>query len=85
MDGLAEISGYSRWYFSREFKKNLGLSVPQYVMELRLQQAEELLQSTQYSVKEIAEMCGFRNTAYFIRCFSEMFGVTPSIFRKTEK
>ncbi len=85
VDGLAEISGYSRWYFSREFKKNLGLSVPQYVMELRLQQAEELLQSTQYSVKEIAEMCGFRNTAYFIRCFSEMFGVTPSIFRKTEK
>ncbi len=82
VDALAEISGYSRWHFSRAFKKIQGVSVPQYVLELRLKQAEELLQFTQYSIKEIAEMCGFRNTAYFIRCFSNTFGVTPGIFRK---
>ena len=78
----AEVAGYSRWHFSREFKKTQGLTVPQFVTELRLQQATEALRQTQYSVKEIAQMCGFRNTAYFIRCFSEAFGVTPGTYRK---
>lgn len=82
VDVLAEVAGYSRWHFSREFKKVQGVTVPQFVLELRLQQAAEVLRLTQYSVKEIAQMCGFRNTAYFIRCFSEAFGVTPGTYRK---
>ncbi len=85
VEKLAEISGLSRWYFSREFKRVLGVSVPQYVTEMRLQKGRQLLLTAHYSVKETAALCGFEDTAYFIRCFTRRFGVTPGSLRKEKK
>lgn len=81
VERLAEVAGLSRWHFSREFKRVLGCSVPQYVAETRLQRAYQLLQNSDCSVKEVGAMCGFEGTAYFIRCFAKRFGVTPGAFR----
>ena len=82
VEKLARISGRSRWYFSREFKRAVGVSVPQYLTEMRLQKACQLLIDPHYSVKEISALCGFAETAYFIRCFTRRFGITPGNFRK---
>lgn len=83
VEKLARLTGRSRWYFSREFKRVLGVSVPQYVTEMRLQKACQLLNTPHYSIKEVSAMCGFADTAYFIRCFTRRFGITPGNFRKT--
>ena len=83
VEKLARLTGRSRWYFSREFKRVLGVSVPQYVTEMRLQKACQLLITPYYSIKEVSVMCGFTDTAYFIRCFTRRFGITPGNFRKT--
>ena len=83
VERLSKIAGLSRWYFSREFKRALGVTVPQYVSELRMQTAVQLLADTRFSVKEIAGMCGFSDPAYFIRCFTRRGGVTPGMFRKS--
>ena len=83
VEDLAELSGMSRWYFSREFKRATGVTVPEYLTELRLQQAMQLLQNTHDSVKEIAGRCGFREPAYFIRLFARKFGKTPGSMRKS--
>lgn len=82
VEKLAALAGLSRWYFSREFKRVIGVSVPQYVSEMRLQKARQLLLHTRNSVKETASQCGFEDTAYFIRCFTRRFSVTPGSFRK---
>lgn len=81
VERLAEVAGLSRWHFSREFKRALGCSVPQYVTEMRLRRAYQLLQNSGFSIKEVGTMCGFEGTAYFIRCFAKRFGVTPGTFR----
>ena len=83
VEDLAELSGMSRWYFSREFKRAIGATVPEYLTELRLQLAMQLLQNTHDSVKEIAARCGFREPAYFIRLFARKFGKTPGAIRKS--
>ena len=82
VERLSRIAGLSRWHFSREFKRALGVTVPQYVTELRMRTAAQLLADTHFSIKEIAGMCGFSDPAYFIRCFARHSGVTPGAFRK---
>ncbi len=81
VETLARQAGYSRWYFSREFKRCLGASVPRYVTELRLKLADELLQSTRLSIKETAARCGFEDTSYFIKVYSKYRHRTPGEFR----
>lgn len=63
------------------FKAETGRSPRQYLKELRLQKAEELLEMTFLSVKEIAFACGVNDVSHFIRLFKEKHGLTPRKFR----
>lgn len=52
-----------------------------FLMDYRLERSMELLCTTTFSVTEIAYMCGFSNTSYYIRMFSRAFGHTPARYR----
>lgn len=64
------------------FNKYLRLSPVSYLINYRLKRAAKLLASTDSSIYSIASNTGFENVGYFCRSFKELFGVTPSEYRK---
>lgn len=62
---------------SRIFKDFNGVSVADYISEVRLQKAAELLENTQISVYEIIDKIGLENESYFYKMFKARFGYTP--------
>ncbi len=81
VNDMAKCAGYSRYHFTRLFKKYTGSS-PQYFMnELRIRMAVRLLQTEQLSIKEIAQRCGFEDVSYFCKIFRKFQKVSPNEFR----
>lgn len=75
---LAELYGTSTTYFRRIFKQTCGVLPLQYIQNLRLNRAEELLKSGYYTVSEAAYATGFTDPKYFSRFFKKEKGATPS-------
>lgn len=74
--------GFSPKYFSRFFKKHFDKTFVQYINDLRVKKACELLLESQQSVMEISLKVGFENLGYFIRQFKRATGQTPTQYRK---
>ncbi len=72
----------SRFHFIRSFKQKMGIPPYQYLLNLRIQKAMEMLRSRRYSVAETAELCGFLSSSHFSAKFKEITGYTPSEYRK---
>lgn len=66
----------------RSFAKYYGMSPWQYLIQLRMNQALELLKENELTVKEICFACGFTDEKYFSRAFKKRYGSPPSQFRK---
>ena len=69
-------------WFIRNFKEYTGSTPTQYLLSLRISNAQSLLESTSYQVAEIADIVGYSNPLYFSRLFKKQCGVTPTEFRK---
>jgi AraC-like DNA-binding protein len=78
---LAHHVHLSRWHFIRLFKAETSLSPKQYVRNLRMQHAEELLDQSFLSVKEIAARLGFEDRSQFSNDFKKLRGCAPTKFR----
>jgi len=72
--------GYS--CFRKLFKKEMGLSPNQYLLDIRLKKAKELLLSTGLTVNEIAGKTGFDSIYHFSKFFKQKNKISPSLFRK---
>ena len=64
----------------RAFASHLGLSPVQYLTQLRMKRAVELLMNSELSIKEIALLCGYDDEKYFSRVFKKRYGYAPSCF-----
>lgn len=82
---LAEKSCWSRWQLQRIFGEETGLTVAQYVRELRLSQVAENLVSTNQRHLDIALACGFDSEISFSRAFKQMFACSPREYRNRGK
>ncbi len=69
-------------YFSQAFKDFVGVSFVQYLKNIRIEKAKELLATTELKVMDIGERAGFDNTKHFNRVFRETVGVTPLEYRQ---
>lgn len=69
-------------YFSRKFKKYMGIAVMEYVNEIRLREAFQQIVHTQKKIQAISDSCGFPNHKSFIRIFKKAYGITPIQYRK---
>ncbi|MBR2354341.1 MAG: helix-turn-helix domain-containing protein [Clostridia bacterium] len=73
----ADLCNMSEVNFRRLFKEYTGLSPIDYRNDLRLTAARGKLQSGEYNVSEVAELCGFSNLSFFIRLYKNKYGHTP--------
>lgn len=81
---LSEVADYtyvSTYYLSRMFKKELGKNFVDYLNEIRILKAKELLKDPKYKSYEIAEMVGILDAHYFSRLFKKHEGLSPTEFR----
>lgn len=85
VEEMAEVSGLSRYHFSREFKKYTGMTPMAYYTEMRVKKAIRMLQAENKTIKEIAFECGYDNLSYFGKIFRKSTGMSPAGFRDTEK
>lgn len=80
---VAEYCGYSKSYFSSIFKNAVGKKFSDYIVSLRLKEAEKRLMTTDDSVTEIASFTGFSSSSHFIDKFKKEKGITPYQFKKS--
>ncbi|HOJ11327.1 MAG TPA: response regulator [Clostridiales bacterium] len=72
-------------YLSRVFSESTGVSFTNYLNELRMLNAKELLKNTDFSVKTVSKRVGYNNEKYFIRIFKKVEGITPQEYRTSNK
>lgn len=75
---LAQKAGISEVYLRKLFVAHLGVTPKQYLLDLRIQTAQQLLVSTSKSVTEISEECGFSSVYHFCRIFKQKTALTPT-------
>ena len=81
IEALANIACVTKSHLERLFRQNLGTSPLQYILRTRIQCAQRLLMTTNYSVNVVAHEVGFSDTSYFIRLFRQKIGFTPQDYR----
>ncbi|MCI8852898.1 MAG: response regulator [Lachnospiraceae bacterium] len=81
VDTLCRQLHMSPAYFSTVFKKETGQTYVNYLTEVRLQKAEELLQETDDKTYEIAQKVGYQEQNYFSYVFKKRYGVSPTKYR----
>ncbi len=67
---------------TNHFKAEFGITIMEYVNEKRMNLARHFLLSGSYSVREIAEKCGYSDTEYFSKCFKNYYGDSPLIWKR---
>jgi len=84
LDSLAKEVGLSRAGFAKRFKELVGLSMFDYLTQLRVQRAKELLADTNQPLYEVASQIGYESDLAFTRTFKKRSGMTPTAYRKIQ-
>lgn len=79
---IADAFFITKFHLCRIFKQATGLTITQYINDLKIHQACELLRQTNQSITEIGFACGFNSTMYFCKTFKNITDMTPNGFRQ---
>lgn len=79
---LSEIFAYTEKYISYLFKREMNTGFKQYLTELRMQYAREMMKKGEKSIVCIAAECGYSDSLYFSRIFKKRMGITPTEYIK---
>ncbi|MFD1145480.1 AraC family transcriptional regulator [Larkinella insperata] len=82
LPAIAELANMNPSAFCRYFKSQMGQTLTQFVTDLRIRHACDLLTRTDASITLISEQAGFENVSYFVQAFRKKQGVTPARFRQ---
>lgn len=85
LDALASLQHISKYYLSREFKRYMGITLQEYLINSRINYAKELLKYTDQPVSEIAYACGMHNVSHFIHQFKIKENMTPLSYKSQWK
>lgn len=81
VDELARHVNLSQGYLSRLFKKELNISISDYICEMKIGKAQNLLKYSDYSLVEISNYLAFSSQSHFIQTFRKLVGMTPKKYR----
>ena len=79
---VARSANYSPYHFIRIFKEETGKTPFEYLLEVKIEKAREMLISQHMTVTEVCFLCGFNNLSHFTAVFKKKVGLTPSEYRK---
>ena len=82
LEEIAKKAGWAKSTCCREFKKTMNCTIFEYIMNCRLSQSERLLLSSDHTITQIAGLCGFDTSSYFIRNFKARTGISPTAYRR---
>ncbi len=80
LEQLGKEVGCSPYYLSRTFSKEVGQTLPQYIRQLRLERAAELLRSGRFNVTEAAMEVGYNSLSHFSQAFHQAYGCCPGLY-----
>jgi two-component system response regulator YesN len=86
LEDISREVNINPYYFSKRFKEGTGVNFIDYLTNIRIKKAKELLEDPKLSIKEICTKTGYSDPNYFSRIFKKIESVTPSEYReKSEK
>lgn len=85
IDEFAEQLMLSRTIFYRKLKSIIGLTPVDFIREIRIKRAVQLIDSDEYNFSQVAYMTGFNDPKYFSKCFKKVIGITPSEYKERKK
>ncbi len=84
LDRIAQDMDYSKNYLCRLFREGTGMTITEYLNDIRIFHAKDLLMKMRYSIAEVSRMCGFHSIYYFNKVFKDSVGIPPGAFRRSE-
>lgn len=82
LEDLAEAFYINKYYLTRIFKEQFGLSISHYILQQRITHAKQLLRFTDHTIEQIGQMCGIPDANYFARAFKKVEGIAPGEYRR---
>lgn len=82
VDELVDEMGMGRTVFFNKLKSLTGLSPVEFIREMRIKRAAQLLEQKNCNITEVTYMVGMNDSRYFAKCFKSTYGMTPSEYRK---
>lgn len=84
LDDIVEVSGLSKYHFTRSFHANMHSTPIQYLTKVRINKSIELLKNEALTIENIAVQVGFSNGNYFNKVFRSALGMSPGKYRKNK-
>ena len=81
LESLADYMKMNKYYMAHEFKKHMGISPINYLIERRIKECKSLLATTSLSIAEISETVGFSSQSYFAQMFKKNTNMSPKQYR----
>lgn len=81
LESICKHINFNASYISRFFKKEVGITISEYIIKEKIEEAKRLLLSTNYSILEISVLLHFNDQSYFTKIFKRFTGTTPKKFR----
>ncbi|MDD3932087.1 MAG: helix-turn-helix transcriptional regulator, partial [Eubacteriales bacterium] len=85
LEDLGALYHYHPSYLSRLFKREEGISFSEYVMRMRIAEAQKRLMTTRHSIKSICLNVGYKDYHTFLSAFKDVVGMTPQAYRQAER
>ena len=82
VDDLVSMAGLSRSVFFKKLKSLTGLAPIEFIREMRIKRAAQLIETRQYNISQVAYMVGMNDPRYFSRCFKQKYGMTPTEYKQ---
>lgn len=81
VEDIAKEANMSRSVFFKKLKTLTGLSPIEFLKDIRIKNAAELIKKNEYNMAQIAYMVGFNDSHYFSKCFKQQYGITPTEYK----
>lgn len=81
VERAASYAGVDRTYFTKQFRKTYGITPIRFIQDLKMKEAQRLLEQTDYTLSEIAQSVGYPDLFSFSKAFKKQLGAAPTRFR----